>query len=199
MNINNFINQYTNNLKNLLDNIDKNEISKIIEALDKCEESGSNIYIIGNGGSAATASHMANDLAAGLKLREIKNFNVESLSDNSSVCTAIANDIGYENIFYAQLKNKLKKDDVVIAISCSGNSVNIVKAVEYTKKIGATIIGLTGFDGGKLKELSDIKFHVNTSKGEYGLVEDMHMILDHIIYSYYISLKPETKSNYTME
>jgi D-sedoheptulose 7-phosphate isomerase len=199
MSIKNFVNQYTNNLKNLLDNIDKDEISKIIGALDKCEESGSNIYIMGNGGSAATASHMANDLAAGLKLREIRNFNVESLSDNSSVCTAIANDIGYENIFYAQLKNKLKKDDVVIAISCSGNSPNIVKAVEYAKKVGATTIGLTGFDGGRLKELSDIKFHVNTSKGEYGLVEDMHMILDHIIYSYYISLKPETKSNYTME
>ncbi|MCT7584800.1 SIS domain-containing protein [Aliarcobacter butzleri] len=199
MNIYNFINQYTNNLKNLLDNIDKDEISKIINVLDKCENNNSKIYIMGNGGSAATASHMANDLSVGLKLREIRNFNVESLSDNSSVCTAIANDIGYENIFYAQVKNKLKKDDVVIAISCSGNSANIVKAIEHAKKIGTTIIGLTGFDGGRLRELSDIKFHIDTLKGEYGLVEDLHMILDHIIYSYYISLKPETKSNYTME
>ncbi|MCT7580026.1 SIS domain-containing protein [Aliarcobacter butzleri] len=136
MNIYNFINQYTNNLKNLLDNIDKDEISKIINVLDKCENNNSKIYIMGNGGSAATASHMANDLSVGLKLREIRNFNVESLSDNSSVCTAIANDIGYENIFYAQVKNKLKKDDVVIAISCSGNSANIVKAIEHAKKIG---------------------------------------------------------------
>lgn len=199
MNIYNFINQYTNNLKNLLDNIDKGEISKIINVLDKCENNNSKIYIMGNGGSAATASHMANDLSVGLKLREIRNFNVESLSDNSPVCTAIANDIGYENIFYAQVKNKLKKDDVVIAISCSGNSANIVKAIEHAKKIGTTIIGLTGFDGGRLRELSDIKFHIETSKGEYGLVEDLHMILDHIIYSYYISFKPETKSNYTME
>lgn len=199
MNVDDFIKQYTNNLKDLLDNIDRSEVSKIIDALNRCEENNSKIYIMGNGGSAATASHMANDLSVGLKLREIKNFNVESLSDNSSVCTAIANDIGYENIFYAQLKNKLVKDDIVIAISCSGNSPNIIKAVEYAKSIGTTIIGMTGFDGGKLKELSDIKFHVDTHKGEYGLVEDMHMILDHIIYSYYISSKPETKSKYTME
>lgn len=199
MYINNFIKEYVNNLKNLLDNIDKSEVSKIIETLNKCEKNSSKIYIMGNGGSAATASHMANDLSVGLKLREIKNFNVESLSDNSSVCTAIANDIGYENIFYAQLKNKLTKDDVVIAISCSGNSPNIIKAIEYAKNVGTTIIGLSGFDGGRLKELSDIKFHIGTQKGEYGLVEDMHMILDHIIYSYYISLKPETKSTYTMD
>ena len=199
MNIYNFIEEYTINLKNLLDNIDRNEVYKIIEALNKCEENNSKIYIIGNGGSAATASHMANDLSVGLKLREIRNFNVESLSDNSSICTAIANDIGYENIFYAQLKNKLTKDDLLIAISCSGNSANIVKAVEYAKIVGAKVIGMTGFEGGKLKEIADIKFHINTTKGEYGLVEDMHMILDHIIYSYYISLKPETKSTYTMD
>lgn len=199
MNIYNFVEQYTINLKNLLDSIDKGAISKIIEALNKCEDNNSKIYIMGNGGSAATASHMANDLSVGLKLRGIRNFNAESLSDNSSVCTAIANDIGYENIFYAQLKNKLTKDDVVIAISCSGNSPNIIKAIEYAKNVGTTIIGLSGFDGGRLKELSDIKFHIGTQKGEYGLVEDMHMILDHIIYSYYISLKPETKSTYTMD
>lgn len=194
-----FISAYTEKLKALVSLVDTEVIENIIKELDKTVIYNSKIYIIGNGGSAATASHMANDLSVGLKLREIRNFNVESLSDNSSVCTAIANDIGYENIFYAQLKNKLTKDDVLIAISCSGNSANIVKAVEYAKQIGATVIGMTGFEGGKLKELSDIKFHVDTDKGEYGLVEDLHMILDHIIYSYYISLKPENKTNYTME
>jgi D-sedoheptulose 7-phosphate isomerase len=194
-----FISAYTEKLKALVSLVDAEVIENIIKELDKTVIYNSKIYIIGNGGSAATASHMANDLSVGLKLREIRNFNVESLSDNSSVCTAIANDIGYENIFYAQLKNKLTKDDVLIAISCSGNSSNIVKAVEYAKQIGATVIGMTGFEGGKLKELSDIKFHVDTDKGEYGLVEDLHMILDHIIYSYYISLKPENKTNYTME
>lgn len=195
----NFISSYISKLTNLLENVDIKSITNIILKLEEIHSNNGKLYIIGNGGSAATASHMANDLSVGLKLREIRNFNVESLSDNSSICTAIANDIGYENVFYAQLKNKLTKDDVLIAISCSGNSANILKAVEYAKKIGATVIGMTGFEGGKLKEIADIKFHINTNKGEYGLVEDMHMILDHIIYSYYVSLKPETKSTYTME
>jgi len=194
-----FIKHYISNLQKVLDEVNLTVITEIIHELESVHKKNSKIYIIGNGGSAATASHMANDLSVGLKLREIRNFNVESLSDNSSVCTAIANDIGYENIFYAQLKNKLTKDDVLIAISCSGNSANIIKAAEYAKEIGTSIVGMTGFEGGRLKEIADIKFHVNTNKGEYGLVEDMHMILDHIIYSYYISLKPETKSTYTME
>lgn len=195
----NFIKQYTENLSDILKNIDTHVVLKIKNSLDSTIKNKSKIYILGNGGSAATASHMTNDLSVGLKLRDIRNFDVESLSDNSSVCTAIANDIGYENIFYAQIKNKINKNDVLIAISCSGNSANILKAVEYAITQGTTIIGLTGFDGGKLKELSDINFHVNTPKGEYGLVEDVHMILDHILYSYYVSLKPETKSTYTMD
>jgi D-sedoheptulose 7-phosphate isomerase len=195
----NFIKKYIENLSDILKNIDTDVVLQIKNSLDSTIKNNSKIYIIGNGGSAATASHMANDLTVGLKLRDIRNFDVESLSDNSSVCTAIANDIGYENIFYAQIKNKINKDDVLIAISCSGNSANILKAVEYAITQGTTIIGLTGFDGGKLKELSNISFHVDTPKGEYGLVEDAHMILDHMIYSYYISLKPETKSTYTMD
>ena len=193
-----FFTQYITNLSSTLQKVDIDSIEQIIIKLEELHKLGTKIYIIGNGGSAATASHMANDLGVGLKLREIRNFNVESLSDNSSVCTAIANDVGYENIFYAQLKNKITKDDLLIAISCSGNSANIVKAVEYAKAEGATIVGMTGFEGGRLKELADIEFHVATAKGEYGIVEDAHMILDHIIYSYYISLKPETKSTYTM-
>jgi len=183
----NFIEKYTNNLIELLKNIDKDAIVEITKAIESTVNTKSKVYILGNGGSAATASHMVNDLGVGLKRRDIKNFNVVSLADNTPVCTAIANDIGYDNIFYMQLKNVINKDDVVIAISCSGNSNNIIKAVEYAKELGSTIIGVTGFDGGKLKKLSDISFHVNTQKNEYGLVEDMHMILDHIIYSYYIS------------
>ena len=184
-----FIDKYIGKLINLLKNIDKDKISEMVKALEKSQETNSNVYVIGNGGSAATSSHMANDLGVGLKRRGIKSFNIISLSDNSSVCTAIANDIGFENIFYMQLKDILKKDDVLIAISCSGNSDNILKAVSYSKDIGTTIVGLTGFDGGELKKLSDINIHIPTEKNEYGLVEDMHMILDHILYSYYIDTK----------
>jgi D-sedoheptulose 7-phosphate isomerase len=179
-----FTKKYIKKLINILQNIDTQNVEDIITLFNTTK---GRIYIIGNGGSAATASHMVNDLGVGLKRRGIKNFDIESLNDNTPVCTAIANDIGYENIFYMQLKNRIKKDDVLIALSCSGNSKNIIKAVKYAKKQQASIVGLTGFDGGKLKKLSNINFHVTTAKNEYGLVEDAHMILDHIIYSYYIS------------
>lgn len=183
-----FILSYTNKLKKLLDGIDTDVVCQIIDLLEETQEKKGTIYIVGNGGSSATASHMSNDLNVGLKRRGIRKFNVVSLADNSPVVTAIANDIGYENIFYMQLLDVLKPEDVIIAISCSGNSPNITKAVHYAKTVGSKVVACTGFDGGELRKKSDICFHVDTPKNEYGLVEDMHMILDHIIYSYYISL-----------
>jgi D-sedoheptulose 7-phosphate isomerase len=192
------IKNYIERLRYLLSELDVEVITSIIDAMEVLHGKGK-IYIVGNGGSAATASHMANDLSGGLKLRDIRNFDVESLSDNSSVCTAIANDIGYENIFYAQIKDKITSNDILIAISCSGNSENIIRAVEYAKERKTTVIGLTGFSGGKLKQLSDINYHIDSENGEYGLVEDLHMILDHVIYTYYISLKPETITTYTID
>jgi D-sedoheptulose 7-phosphate isomerase len=185
MNIEDFSKKYLSRLKNALDRINHDVIREIIETLEKSTVDKARIYIIGNGGSSATASHMVNDLGAGLRRRDIINFDVTSLVDNSPVVSAIANDIGYENIFYMQMKGLLTQNDVVIAISCSGDSPNIVKAVDYAKKLGCKIIGLTGFEGGYLRKVSDISFHVNAPKDDYGLVEDVHMILDHIIYSYY--------------
>lgn len=190
---------YLQDLIEILQCIDIQVIYDIIGILEKCHNDGAVLYIMGNGGSAATASHMANDFSVGLKLRDIRNFNVQSLSDNTPVCSAIANDIGYENVFYAQLKHKLKPQDVVIAISCSGNSENIIKASRYAKEVGASLIGMTGFDGGELKALSDVNFHIKTDQGEYGLVEDAHMILDHVIYNYYVSQKIENKSTYVLK
>jgi len=186
MNVKEFTKSYIKNLKDLLDKVDENVVEEIIEQIDKCVKSKSRFYVIGNGGSSATVSHMANDLGVGLKRRDIISLDIISLGDNSPVVTAVANDIGYDNIFYMQLKDIMKPEDVLLAISCSGNSPNIVKAVEYAKEVGSKVIGVSGFDGGKLKEMSNIKFHVDAPKGEYGLVEDVHMILDHIIYSYYI-------------
>lgn len=183
-----FIKGYIEKLKKLLDSIDIDSIKKIIDILEKTEKTSGVVYIIGNGGSASTASHMANDLNIGLKRRGIRKFNIVSLVDNVSVGTAISNDIGFENLFSMQLEDIISKNDTLIAISCSGDSPNIINAVKYAKEKNATVIGCTGFSGGELKKLSDISFHVDTPKGEYGLVEDLHMILDHIIYSYYISL-----------
>ncbi len=189
MNKNQFIKSYIDKLKNLLDNINVETITNIIDLLETTQKNSGVIYIIGNGGSAATASHMANDLNIGLKRRGIRKFNVISLADNISVGTAISNDIGFENLFSMQLEDVISDKDLLIAISCSGNSPNIIKAVKYAKERNLQVVGCTGFNGGELKLLSDVNFHVDTPKGEYGLVEDVHMILDHIIYSYYISLE----------
>ena len=186
MKIKPFVTDYLTRLKVILDSIDSDVISDIIDMLEQTIVDKSRIYIIGNGGSSATASHMVNDLGAGLRRRNIVNFDVVSLGDNSPVVTAIANDIGYENIFYMQMKGLINPTDIVIAISCSGDSPNIINSVDYAKDLGCKIIGVTGFNGGYLKSISDISFHVNAPKNEYGLVEDTHVILDHIIYSYYI-------------
>ncbi|MFA9373022.1 MAG: SIS domain-containing protein [Poseidonibacter sp.] len=181
MDFKDFTKSYIKDLSSLLEDLDLNEFDKFRTLITNCK---SNIYIIGNGGSAATASHMANDLAIGLKRRDNLVLNAISLADNIAVTSAIANDIGYENIFYMQLKDILKPDDILIAISCSGNSANIIKAVEYANKLDATVVGLSGFDGGLLKKLSTIKLHINSKKDEYGLVEDAHLILNHILFSY---------------
>lgn len=186
MKIKPFVKEHLTRLKQILDNIDVDVISDIVDTLEQTIENNSRVYILGNGGSAATASHMQNDLGTGLKRLAGINLNVISLCDNISVLTAITNDTSYKNVFYYQINNRIKKDDLLIAISCSGNSENIIKAVEYSKSIGVTIIGMTGFDGGKLKELSDIKYHIPARYNEYGLVEDMHMILNHMLYAYYI-------------
>ncbi len=190
-NIHQFSLDYIQRLTKLLNKVDSTILESIIIALENTMIHKSKIYLLGNGGSAATASHMVNDLGAGLRRRNIINFDIVSLADNTPVTTAIANDIGYENIFYMQLEGLLKQNDLLIAISCSGNSENILKAVKYAKTIGTPVIGLTGFDGGELKRLSDINFHVDAPEGEYGLVEDMHMILDHMLYSFYIDSKKE--------
>ena len=181
-----FTHKYVEKLKNQLDHLDHQVIYDVIKKLDFCEDNSSTIYVVGNGGSAATASHMQNDLGVGLRRRGVSDLNIVSLCDNISVLTALANDVGYENIFYYQLENIIKENDLLIAISCCGNSKNIIKAVEYSKNIGATTIGMTGFDGGELKKIVDVSYHIETENGEYGVVEDMHMMLDHMIYTYYI-------------
>lgn len=113
--------------------MNRSSVSAIVTCLEKAIEQHARIYILGNGGSAATAAHMVNDLGAGLNRRDVRKFNIINLADNASVCTALANDVGYDNIFYYQLRDVIKPNDIVIAISCSGNSPNILKAVDYAK------------------------------------------------------------------
>ena len=193
-----FIVSYLEKLISQINRIDVEIVNTVINHFIEASRNGSTVYVIGNGGSAATASHIANDFSGGLKLRGIENFNVVSLAANVPLLTAIANDVGYENIFYAQIFEKIKPTDKLVAISCSGNSPNITKAARYAKSRGAIVIGLTGFDGGELKDISNVNFHVPTESGEYGLVEDLHMILDHIMYSCFIAMHPDVKNKYVL-
>lgn len=171
-------------LGEVLSRLDYSEIGKMIETILDARERGAHIFFIGNGGSAATASHFANDISIGTRVAS-KPFKAISLTDNVAILTALANDDGYEVVFTKQLQNFAQPKDVLVAISASGNSPNIIHAVNYAKKNDLKVIGLTGFDGGKLRELSDIRIHVDTKKGEYGPVEDVHMFVDHLIGSYF--------------
>jgi D-sedoheptulose 7-phosphate isomerase len=187
LSINDYSKSYINYLTSVLKSISLADIKKFVEVLLEARERESSIFFIGNGGSAATASHFANDIGIGTRTYE-KPFRAISLCDNQAVITAIANDDGYKKIFSQQLKVLLKKQDVVIAISASGNSPNLLDAIDTAKKMNTITVGISGFDGGKMKEMVDVSLHVPTEKGEYGPAEDAHMVLDHLISSYLMRL-----------
>lgn len=178
-----FARGYLNYLCDVLDRLDTQEIAAFAEVLWQARERAARIFFIGNGGSAATASHFANDLAIGTRTWA-KPFRVISLTDNVAVLTAIANDYSYEELFVRQLMTLMVPNDVVVAISASGNSPNVVKAVEYANAHGAITVGLTAFDGGQLRQIARISVHAPTNKGEYGPAEDVHMVLDHLVGNY---------------
>lgn len=171
--------EYYDRLINTIKELDIDEINRAMNLILKHYEDGTNIYVFGNGGSAATASHMVVDFNKGACEEVEKKFNFYCLNDNIPSITAIANDLSYDDIFYFQLKNKVKKSDLIIAISGSGNSKNIIKAVEYCKNVGCDIIGMTGYNGGKLKPLSTHSLHVNIN--DMQISEDLHMVFDHMI------------------
>lgn len=182
-----FSHQYFEYLRGILDLIDLAEIHAFVETLLDARERGATIFFIGNGGSAATASHFANDLAFGVNDYE-KPFKVMSLTDNNAVLTALGNDYGYEDIFVRPLSIYGENGDVVVGISASGNSPNLIKAFEYAQSAGIRTVGLTAFDGGQLKAIADQGVHVPTEPKEYGPSEDVHMILNHLIGAYFIRL-----------
>ena len=164
LSINDYSKSYIDYLSSVLNNISLKDIEKFVEVLLEARERESSIFFIGNGGSAATASHFANDIAIGTRTYE-KPFRAISLCDNQAVITAIANDDGYEKIFSQQLQVLLKKQDVVVAISASGNSPNLLDAIDTAKKMNTITVGISAFDGGKMKEMVDISVHVPTEKG----------------------------------
>ena len=191
--ITDFSSAYLHYVGVVLSNISIDEIALFVEVLVAAREKETSIYFIGNGGSASTASHFANDLAIGTKAWD-KSFRAISLCDNQSIIMAIGNDYGYDQVFSRQLEVLLRKDDVVVAISASGNSGNLIHAMEFAKKREAITVGLTSFDGGKLRKIVDVSVHVPAEKGEYGPAEDGHLVLDHLIGSYLKLRVKEEKS-----
>ncbi|MDR2846109.1 MAG: SIS domain-containing protein [Candidatus Methanoplasma sp.] len=171
--------EYAEKLRKVIAELDADQINAAMNALMKAYEKESTVYIFGNGGSAATASHFVCDFNKGVTADLDRKFRFICLSDNVPSVTAIANDCGYDNIFIMQLVNKLRPEDVVVAISGSGNSPNVIKAVEYAKTVGSPVIGLVGYGGGKLLPLSDFPIHVNIN--DMQKVEDVHMMLDHMM------------------
>lgn len=185
---------YTEQIRNylakeieILNKLDINAINAALNLLLETMETGSTVYIFGNGGSSATASHFQNDFNKGVSEHTEKKFNFLCLNDNMATVMAVANDIGFEEVFRFQLRGHLKPGDVIVAISGSGNSQNVINAVEYARGQGNRIIGLTGYNGGKLKQLADISLHAPVYSMQ--ITEDIHMIFDHLMMSvFYESL-----------
>ena len=181
-NIKEFSLNYFKRLKNIFKSIDEKELLNFEKILLKARSKGNTIFVFGNGGSASTATTMANDLGFDIikKTKSKKTFRFFSLNDNTSVLTAIANDVGYENIFINQLKIHFRRGDIAIILSASGNSKNLIQAAKWLKKNKGKVLSIVGFDGGNLKKISDSCLYFKTEKTEYGPIEDIHLIINHI-------------------
>lgn len=173
--------EYIGRLKTALDRISREEINTFLNLLVDALEAGRTVFTLGNGGSAATASHMAVDFNKGLSYGKARRFRFLCLADNLPTLTAYANDVSYEDVFVEPLRNFLEPGDLVIAISGSGNSRNVVKAVEYANAHGAGTVGLTGYDGGTLRKTARYGVHVPIR--DMQVTEDLHMVLDHLAYA----------------
>jgi D-sedoheptulose 7-phosphate isomerase len=170
---------YFKKVSETLDHVDTGSIAKLIDLLLKARENERSVFIFGNGGSGATASHVTGDFLKGISYGLDKGFRVQCLNDNIAGLMAISNDLTYEEIFIEQLKIFLHKDDVVIGISGSGNSVNVVKAIEYARVKGANTVAFCGYKGGKIKDIASVVIHAPVQDME--ITEDIHIIIFHAI------------------
>ena len=182
--ISSFASKYISENIKILQGLDPDQIAAAVQLVVQAGESGNRIYAIGNGGSASTASHFVNDMGKGASLGREKRFKVIPLTDNVEWMTALSNDLSYEDVYVEQLMNFAEKDDVLLAISGSGNSENVIRAVRYANEAGCHTIGFTGYDGGKLKGLVESCIVIDSD--HMGRIEDMHVILQHIICYYFM-------------
>jgi D-sedoheptulose 7-phosphate isomerase len=184
-----FAAEYLARTRELIGTLDTSAIARVVQTVQEARDAGKRIYAIGNGGSASTASHFVNDMGKGASVGRKKRFKVVPLTDNVEWITALSNDLSYEDVFAEQLKNFAEPGDLLIAISGSGNSENVLRAVAYAKQVGCRTVGLSGFGGGKLKDLADECIVVDSD--HMGRVEDMHLILQHIVCYYFMEQKEE--------
>jgi D-sedoheptulose 7-phosphate isomerase len=181
---------FLDDFANAVSRVDLEAVGRVTRRLDEARARGATIYIAGNGGSAMIASHWVNDLGKATKAYGNPPMRVMSLSDNVSWLTALANDEGYERVFTGQLENFAAPGDVLMVISSSGNSTNLVRAVELAKNRGVESVALVGFSGGKLKEMADDVILVASQHGAYGLVESAHEMICHMITKCLAEAKP---------
>lgn len=170
---------YFNRLKEVLDAIDLDRLEDVVEILLTAYHNENHVFVMGNGGSGSTASHFACDINKGVSHTLSRRFRVISLNDNMPLIMAYSNDLSYEEIFVEQIKNYLGPDDVVIGVSGSGNSRNVLKAIEYANRNQAITIGFTGFDGGQLAKVSQVS--LNAAVSDMQQAEDIHLIITHLI------------------
>lgn len=170
---------YFEQLKETLDGIDPVAVNAVIDLLHQTRQRQRQVFIMGNGGSASTASHFVCDLAKNTRVAGWPDYRVQGLTDNMALVTAFANDEGYENAFAGPLASLVQTGDVVIGISTSGNSPNVLQGIEVARQVGAVTVGLTGFDAGKLGAMVDHHVHVPSDIIEH--VEDIHLMLEHLI------------------
>ena len=185
-----YIKDFSEKVIGLLRNLPQEEIAKAIDIVQATYERDGRIYIFGNGGSLAIATHWVSDFNKTVFSHHLdkhsRRFQAIRLPTTESELTAWANDVGYEMVFAGPLENYIQDTDTVIAISSSGASPNIIKAVELAKENKVPVIGLSGFDGGKLNELADAKILIKTEKGEYEAVESVHATVLHMITRYFV-------------
>lgn len=171
------ITAYFEREKQVLDAINKHDLNQVMNLLEIARNEGKQIFIMGNGGSAATASHFVCDFNKGISLGKDKRYKFICLNDNVPTMMAYANDMSYGDVFLGPLQNFFQKGDVVIGISGSGNSENVVRAMQWARDNGAVTIALTGYSGGKLAQIAE--FGVNIPVDDMQITEDLHMVLDH--------------------
>ncbi len=179
MNIGHEVEQFFSKVIDTLHRLERQNLIRLTDILLKAYRNERTVFVFGNGGSASTASHLCGDFIKGISFDLDKRFKAVCLNDNIPALMAIANDISYDDIFVEQLKNYLKKDDVVIGISCSGNSNNVIKALEYANKTGAVTVAFCGFNGGRIKDLTHLAIHADINDMEVS--EDIHLIVAHCL------------------